>query len=240
MKKVKILYSKTKHFPVASLLLLLILSGFKSNAQPVAPSCPCTNTLGMNTGYDYVVGTKIASPGGIDPRWKVIGFHSLFQVCFEPPASPAFPSTPFQAEFFPGASPVRPDGTWLSYDPSNWLPLPTGCGCNYSTIYAKEFEPCSDFNGTLNYSFDINRDNWVESVKLAGVTIYTGEPATNIVSNYDGSSPLHISGSMTVSLSYQTSYLLEVEIGNYEGVTNNPTGFELWGNISGPALRSCH
>lgn len=242
----------------AGLMALLFLC-HNSIAQPFNPDlipCLCaTTTLPLNTGYDFVTYPSGTNPNGLltppanDPKWFIKSFNSLYQTCFEPPATPSFLSVPRSAVIVDlSAHPLLypPHGwaangsnyQWISYsdNESDWLPLETGINddCYYSVTYAKEFVLCADApSDVIHYDLYINRDNWVNSVKICNQTVFAGETKTGTYTYHDGSSTLNISGDLHIPLSKLTLYQIEVEIGNEPGsFPINATGMQLIGNLS--------
>lgn len=202
--------SLSGYVKAAALILPLLCSAPAADAQCL------TSTLIVNTGY---TSAGVIAVGAPDPHWNITAISpDLAALVTTPP-----PPYPAPRASFSSWTAADPNSTWLSFDnPATWY-VTGSANANYSFTIARNFTLCQDDD--VKIDLKMSYDNWVRTVKIDGVTIYTGVPTSSI-------SAVNSFTSIPVSVMSLTAgtHTLEAEVVNFHtfGV-NNPHGFQMVG-----------
>ncbi len=147
-----------------------------------ATAQPCkTDTLVLNTGYDYTTSPDSAVAAGMDdPEWQVIFVSNDVRNAHIAAGNPALPATPYPAVSANGGSGWA-SGTnaypshWISFaNPASWYS--TVQNGDYRVTFRRTFTLCD--SASFNFDPQVARDNYISSMTVAGTSFYS-DPAAN-------------------------------------------------------------
>lgn len=177
-----------------------------------------TDFLTINTGY---TSAGVIGVGAPDPHWNITSISPALAALVVTPPTPY----PAPRATFSSWSATDPNSTWLSFDnPSTWYTT-TSATADYSFIVARNFTLCQDDD--IKFDLKMSFDNWVRTVKIDGITIYTGTPTSSF-------SAVSTFTAIPVSVMSLTSgtHTIEADVVNFHTASvQNPHGFQMVGII---------